>query len=60
MNSAREAYDELRGYRDEDDAYSAGNIVNLSDPRYQDAFMDEIVGLNLYNKDDNFDINDFL
>ena len=60
MNSAREAYDELRGYRDEDDAYSAGNMVNLSDPRYQDAFMDEIVGLNLYNKDDNFDINDFL
>jgi hypothetical protein len=44
---------------DEDDTYNqvfAGNESKMQ----EDRFDEDILNLNLYNKDDNFDINDFL
>ena len=43
---------------DDDDSY--GDTINMGDPRYQQALDEEIVNMNLYNKDDNFDINDWI
>ena len=57
QNAARDAYNELRGVVDDD---SYGEVLNMGDPRYQQALDEEVVNLNLYNKDDNFDINDWI
>ena len=59
QNAARDAYNELRGVVDDDDD-SYGDTINMGDPRYQQALDEEIVNINLYNKDDNFDINDWI
>ena len=59
QNAARDAYNELRGVVDDDDD-SYGDTINMGDPRYQQALDEEIVNMNLYNKDDNFDINDWI
>ena len=58
QNATRESYNELCGVTDDDDAY--GSTLNMGDPRYQQSIDDEIVNLNLYNKDANFDINDWI
>ena len=60
FQAAKDARDELLGYRDEYEEPSYGSLINADDPLNEKVFYDDIASINEYNRDRDFDINDWI